>query len=128
MKSPEVLENCSIGFHFPSLSEEAVQLQAKLLPLKLLHFYKADEYYWTLVNAKKMGDSSRCKSFMYFLIALAVAFTLIEGSHQARPLHQGKFSPFRTGGPFDSSDGVKALFSMLPKGPLPPSGPSPDIN
>ncbi|XP_048232992.1 uncharacterized protein LOC8262080 isoform X2 [Ricinus communis] len=41
MKSPEVLENCSIGFHFPSQSEGAVQ--AKVLPLKLLHFYRADE-------------------------------------------------------------------------------------
>ncbi|KAJ9170963.1 hypothetical protein P3X46_019021 [Hevea brasiliensis] len=41
MKSPEVLQNCSIGFHFPSQLEEPVQ--EKVLPLKLLHFYKADE-------------------------------------------------------------------------------------
>ncbi|KAJ9177029.1 hypothetical protein P3X46_012284 [Hevea brasiliensis] len=40
MKSPEVLQNCSTGFHFPSQSVEPVQ--EKVLPLKLLHFYRAD--------------------------------------------------------------------------------------
>ena len=71
MKNPEMLENCSIGFHFPSQSGEMVQvfrllltiffyinenletlysfnfsiswLQEKVLPLKLLHFYSADK-------------------------------------------------------------------------------------
>lgn len=37
MKNPEVLENCSVGFHFPTNSEE----KEKVLPLKLLHFYGA---------------------------------------------------------------------------------------
>ncbi|KDP24143.1 hypothetical protein JCGZ_25800 [Jatropha curcas] len=41
MKSPEILQNCSIGFHFPSQSEETIQ--EKVLPMKLLHFYRADE-------------------------------------------------------------------------------------
>ncbi|KAG8641438.1 uncharacterized protein LOC110629991 [Manihot esculenta] len=41
MKSPEVLQNCSTGFHFPSQCEEPVQ--EKVLPLKRLLFYKADE-------------------------------------------------------------------------------------
>ncbi|KAL5797589.1 hypothetical protein ACOSQ2_002409 [Xanthoceras sorbifolium] len=42
MKSPEVLQNCSIGFHFPSPSKET--FQEKVLPLKLLHFYSAEGY------------------------------------------------------------------------------------
>ncbi|EOX99406.1 Uncharacterized protein TCM_008091 isoform 1 [Theobroma cacao] len=42
MKSPEMLENCSTGFHFRSQSGEMVQ--EKILPLKLLHFYSADKY------------------------------------------------------------------------------------
>ncbi|KAL6998813.1 hypothetical protein U1Q18_042015 [Sarracenia purpurea var. burkii] len=40
MKSPEVLQNCSTGFHFPSQSDEPVQ--ENVSPLKLLHFYRAD--------------------------------------------------------------------------------------
>nr|KJB79970.1 hypothetical protein B456_013G075500 [Gossypium raimondii] len=40
MKSPEMLESCSTGFHFPSQFGEMVQ--EKVLPLKLLHFYSAD--------------------------------------------------------------------------------------
>lgn len=40
MKSPEVLQNCSTGFHFPSESDELVQ--ENVSPLKLLHFYRAD--------------------------------------------------------------------------------------
>ncbi|KAJ0113500.1 hypothetical protein Patl1_02232 [Pistacia atlantica] len=41
MKNPEVLPNCSTGFHFPPQSEET--FQEKVLPLKLLHFYSANE-------------------------------------------------------------------------------------
>ncbi|CAK7349807.1 unnamed protein product [Dovyalis caffra] len=41
MKNPEILENCSTGFHFPLESGETVQ--EKVLPLKLLHFYRAEE-------------------------------------------------------------------------------------
>ncbi|KAF7805927.1 uncharacterized protein G2W53_038088 [Senna tora] len=41
IKSPEVLQNCSTGFHFPSQSEEIGQEKVK--PIKLLHFYRADE-------------------------------------------------------------------------------------
>ncbi|TYI87899.1 hypothetical protein E1A91_D04G168100v1 [Gossypium mustelinum] len=41
MKNPEILENCSTGFHFPSQSAEMVQ--EKVMPLKLLHFYSADK-------------------------------------------------------------------------------------
>ncbi|CAK9151329.1 unnamed protein product [Ilex paraguariensis] len=41
MKSPEELQNCSTGFHLPSHSEE--MCQENVLPLKLLHFYRADE-------------------------------------------------------------------------------------
>ncbi|CAN1231305.1 hypothetical protein LINPERPRIM_LOCUS3412 [Linum perenne] len=40
MKSPELLENCSMGFHFPSQSEEP--LEEEVSPLKLLQFYRAD--------------------------------------------------------------------------------------
>ncbi|PPE01191.1 hypothetical protein GOBAR_DD01779 [Gossypium barbadense] len=40
MKSPEMLESCSTGFHFPSQFGEMVQ--EKVLPLKLLHFYSTD--------------------------------------------------------------------------------------
>ncbi|KAF3444149.1 hypothetical protein FNV43_RR13839 [Rhamnella rubrinervis] len=40
MKNPEALQNCSIGFHFPSQSEEKNQENVK--PLKLLRFYGAD--------------------------------------------------------------------------------------
>ncbi|CAN0915003.1 hypothetical protein LINGRAHAP2_LOCUS28877 [Linum grandiflorum] len=40
MKSPELLENCSMGFHFPSQSEE--MLEEEVAQLKLLHFYRAD--------------------------------------------------------------------------------------
>ncbi|KAK8617397.1 hypothetical protein V6N13_080313 [Hibiscus sabdariffa] len=39
MKNPEILENCSTGFHFPSQSAEMAQ--EKVMPLKLLHFYSA---------------------------------------------------------------------------------------
>lgn len=39
MKSPEVLPNCSTGFYFPAQSED--MYQEKVLPLKLLHFYRA---------------------------------------------------------------------------------------
>ncbi|XP_042506830.1 uncharacterized protein LOC122083185 [Macadamia integrifolia] len=40
MKSPEILQNNSTGLCFPSQSEEMIK--EKVLPLKLLHFYKAD--------------------------------------------------------------------------------------
>lgn len=40
MKSSEVLQNCSTGFHFPSQSDEPIQ--ENVTPLKLLHFYRAD--------------------------------------------------------------------------------------
>ncbi|KAF5745958.1 hypothetical protein HS088_TW06G00123 [Tripterygium wilfordii] len=39
MKSPELLQNCSTGFRFPSPSEKAVQ--EKVVPLKVIHFYRA---------------------------------------------------------------------------------------
>ncbi|XP_022943372.1 uncharacterized protein LOC111448154 isoform X1 [Cucurbita moschata] len=39
MKSPEVLQNCSTGFHFPYQSEET--LQENMKHLKLVHFYGA---------------------------------------------------------------------------------------
>ncbi|CAL0323644.1 unnamed protein product [Lupinus luteus] len=41
IKSPEVLQNCSIGFHFPPQSEDIVQ--EKVEPIRLLHFYRADQ-------------------------------------------------------------------------------------
>uniref|UniRef100_A0A6N2M3E2 Uncharacterized protein n=1 Tax=Salix viminalis TaxID=40686 RepID=A0A6N2M3E2_SALVM len=41
MKNPEILENCSTGFHFPSQSGEPVE--EKVLPLKVLHFYRPEE-------------------------------------------------------------------------------------
>ncbi|KAF9670795.1 hypothetical protein SADUNF_Sadunf13G0105900 [Salix dunnii] len=41
MKNPEILENCSTGFHFPSQSGEPVQ--EKVLPLKVLQFYRPEE-------------------------------------------------------------------------------------
>lgn len=41
MKSPEMLQNCSTGFHFPSQFEEGIQEKVKTL--KLLHFYRAHE-------------------------------------------------------------------------------------
>ncbi|XP_054813837.1 uncharacterized protein LOC129314418 [Prosopis cineraria] len=40
MKSPELLQNCSTGFHFPAQSEEIGQEKVK--PIKLLPFYRAD--------------------------------------------------------------------------------------
>ncbi|KAL7142135.1 hypothetical protein ABFS83_08G103100 [Erythranthe nasuta] len=39
MKSPEVLDNCSMGFYFPPHSDE--MYQEKVASLKLLHFYRA---------------------------------------------------------------------------------------
>ncbi|XP_024023416.1 uncharacterized protein LOC21394829 [Morus notabilis] len=39
MKSPEVLGNCSTGFHFPSPAEETIQETVE--PLKFLRFYGA---------------------------------------------------------------------------------------
>lgn len=42
MKNPELSENCSTGFHFPSQCGKMVQ--EKVLPLKLLHFYSTDKY------------------------------------------------------------------------------------
>ncbi|XP_020093365.1 uncharacterized protein LOC109713626 [Ananas comosus] len=41
MKNPEVLQKCSTGLYFPHESEE--NAQEKVMPLKLLHFYRADE-------------------------------------------------------------------------------------
>ncbi|WOG98754.1 hypothetical protein DCAR_0418099 [Daucus carota subsp. sativus] len=41
IKNPEELQNCSLGFSFPSQSEEAVQ--EEISSLKLLRFYRADE-------------------------------------------------------------------------------------
>ncbi|KAK2966322.1 hypothetical protein RJ640_000265 [Escallonia rubra] len=41
MRSPEELSNCSIGLDFPSQSDGT--FQEKVSPLKLLHFYQADE-------------------------------------------------------------------------------------
>lgn len=40
MDSPEVLQNCSTGFHFPSQSDDPVQ--EHVTPLKLLRFYRID--------------------------------------------------------------------------------------
>ncbi|KAG4986868.1 hypothetical protein AAZX31_12G192600 [Glycine max] len=44
IKSPEVLKNCSTGFHFPSQSEEI--FEEKVEPINLLHFYRADDQSW----------------------------------------------------------------------------------
>lgn len=45
IESPEDLQNCSIGFHFPSKLEEIVE--EKLEPIKLLRFYRAvDQSAW----------------------------------------------------------------------------------
>lgn len=41
IKKPEELQNCSLGFRFPSQSEEAIQEEVS--SLKLLRFYRADE-------------------------------------------------------------------------------------
>ncbi|KAK4255498.1 hypothetical protein QN277_008496 [Acacia crassicarpa] len=41
IRSPELLQNCSTGFHFPAQSEEIGQERVK--PIKLLHFYRVDE-------------------------------------------------------------------------------------
>nr|CAD1836274.1 unnamed protein product [Ananas comosus var. bracteatus] len=41
MKNPEVLQKCSTGLYFPHESEE--NAQEKVMPLNLLHFYRADE-------------------------------------------------------------------------------------
>ncbi|KDP24142.1 hypothetical protein JCGZ_25799 [Jatropha curcas] len=62
---------------------------------------------------------SRCRSFVFFLVGLAMAFALI-GDSQARPL------PPQAKVRLEYS--VNTFTSMLPKGPLPPSGPSPGIN
>ncbi|XP_008806547.2 uncharacterized protein LOC103719200 [Phoenix dactylifera] len=40
MKNPEILQTCSTGLHFPS--ESVDNSQEKVMPLKLLHFYRAD--------------------------------------------------------------------------------------
>ncbi|KAI4331952.1 hypothetical protein L6164_016896 [Bauhinia variegata] len=40
MRSPEVLKNCSTGFHFPPKSDETVQERVE--PIKLLHFFRAE--------------------------------------------------------------------------------------
>ncbi|KAF9589272.1 hypothetical protein IFM89_022238 [Coptis chinensis] len=42
MKAPETLQNCSTGLHFPCQSNEIVQ--EKVAHLKLLHFYRANEW------------------------------------------------------------------------------------
>nr|KYP53400.1 hypothetical protein KK1_024781 [Cajanus cajan] len=42
IKSPEILQNCSTGFHFPSQSEEI--FEEKVQPINLLHFYRADDH------------------------------------------------------------------------------------
>lgn len=39
MKNPEILQKCSTGLHFPCSSKE--DFEEKVLPLKLLHFYRA---------------------------------------------------------------------------------------
>uniref|UniRef100_A0A6N2LQN9 Pentatricopeptide repeat-containing protein n=1 Tax=Salix viminalis TaxID=40686 RepID=A0A6N2LQN9_SALVM len=36
-----ILENCSTGYHFPSQSGEPVE--EKVLPLKVMHFYRPEE-------------------------------------------------------------------------------------
>lgn len=41
MKNPEILEKCSTGLHFPSGCVE--KSQEKVMPLKLLHFFRADQ-------------------------------------------------------------------------------------
>ncbi|KAI3465743.1 hypothetical protein Pfo_022406 [Paulownia fortunei] len=41
MKSPEVLQNCSMGFNFPLQSDEISQ--ENVASLKLLHFYRASD-------------------------------------------------------------------------------------
>lgn len=41
MKSPEVLEHCSTGLYFPSDSVD--NAQDKVVPLKQMHFFRADE-------------------------------------------------------------------------------------
>lgn len=43
MKNPEDLEKCSTGLHFSSDSSEKLHVQEKVMPLKLLRFYRADE-------------------------------------------------------------------------------------
>ncbi|GAB4824895.1 hypothetical protein Ancab_007765 [Ancistrocladus abbreviatus] len=43
MKSPEQLQNCSTGLSFPPQADD---FQDKVLPLKLLHFYRATRQSW----------------------------------------------------------------------------------
>lgn len=43
MKNPEDLKKCSTGLHFSSDSSEKLHLEERMMPLKLIHFYRADE-------------------------------------------------------------------------------------
>ncbi|XWS54192.1 hypothetical protein CRYUN_Cryun10bG0068600 [Craigia yunnanensis] len=75
-----------------------------------------------------MGNLNQSKTLVTFLIVLAIALFLLVGSqYHARPLSLAKVSGFRTENKWESS--FRTLGIMLPKGqPVPPSGPSPQIN
>ncbi|XVE49914.1 hypothetical protein DITRI_Ditri01bG0119900 [Diplodiscus trichospermus] len=75
-----------------------------------------------------MGNLSQCKTLVNFLIVVAIALFLLGGSeYHAQPLPLAKVSGFPTENRWEWS--FRTLGTMLPKGqPVPPSGPSPQIN
>ncbi|XWS68628.1 hypothetical protein CRYUN_Cryun04dG0107100 [Craigia yunnanensis] len=75
-----------------------------------------------------MGNLNQSKTLVNFLVVLAIALFLLEVSqYHARPLSLAKVSGIRTENTWESS--FRTIGTMLPKGqPVPPSGPSPQIN
>ncbi|XVF66843.1 hypothetical protein PTKIN_Ptkin10aG0070700 [Pterospermum kingtungense] len=75
-----------------------------------------------------MGNLNQSKALVNFLVLLAIALFLLGGSqYEVQPLSLAKVTEFRGETTWESS--FRTLGTMLPKGqPVPPSGPSPQIN
>ncbi|KAB1999386.1 hypothetical protein ERO13_D12G142400v2 [Gossypium hirsutum] len=79
-------------------------------------------------NLKLNQSLSKTLVNLFIVLAIGIALFLSVGSQcRARPSSLAKFSAFRAENILGSS--YRSLGTMLPKGqPVPPSGPSPQIN
>lgn len=70
-----------------------------------------------------MGYFEQCKNFICFLLLISTGLFLV-GKLEARPFPPSEFAGVGNGKSF-----WREFAAMLPKGvPVPPSGPSPEVN
>ncbi|KAK6919557.1 hypothetical protein RJ641_015461 [Dillenia turbinata] len=135
MKNPEILDHCSIGLNFPRQSKETVQ--EKVSKLKWIRFYRADYLrYYSNISANMWCGARGCLTALNLgkcslkLSNQSGIWTNAKTDTMARPLPPAAAdSVTPTSNSFWDMKFVRQFAAMLPKAsPVPPSGPSPNIN